>query len=85
MTDGERKARLLGRPDRVSGVGLNITLTRGGEDPVVEVAELVRASAHGDAELVDEELLLQVGPDLVPVLGSRGERDVEVVAPVVSP
>ena len=56
----------------------------GREHRVVEVAELVDARAHRDAELFREELLLEVGAELVAVFGIRGQGDVEVVAAVVA-
>ena len=52
---------------------------------MVEVAELVGAHAEREPELVDEELLLQVGAELVAVLAAGRHRDVELVAPVVAP
>ena len=39
------------------------------EDRVVDVAELVDAAAEGEAEPVLEELVLEVGAELVAVLG----------------
>ena len=61
-----------------------MTLTRGENFQSSMLPELVRARAHGEAELLQEELLLEVDAALRAVLGEGGDRDVEVVLADVS-
>ena len=79
-TEGDRKARLKDSRNEWLGAGLNIGGDPGREDRVCEVAELVDAAAGAKPELVEEDLVLEVGAELVAVLRVRGEGDVEVVA-----
>src|SRR5260370_529836 len=63
---GER--RVEGNAQRVVGGGLEHQAHSWGPEGAVEVPELVHPHACGQPELVDEVLLLEVGPELVAVL-----------------
>ena len=78
--EGERNALLNETRNAWSGAGLNITVARGENTTLSMLPNLSARPPSGDAEAVLEVLLLEVGAELVAILGARRQRDLELVA-----